>query len=392
MKSMKVYGFAIDIAMVALTVYVLAQYPIVGDIKQRGLGAVVADLPTPIPPTNATGVLVALNEQFEVTSPATALRAQEWYNFVLGDDGGTRAAGNPSAAYFHEMGAWLNALVLPEVIVGGLPHALSTWMRNMAAGMALYLVAGCAWAWYIYRYKADVYFPNRDDIPAAEELKLQISVSMSAMVFYSLAPTIGEWLMEHNCTFVYAWPAEVGGVLPYLALCAAYLLYVEWGIYWCHRSLHEPHLYKLLHRPHHIYSNRNQLSPFAGLAFHPIDGLIQASPYTFGMFILPVHFWTHLAMLFFTALWTTNIHDTLTGDTEPVMGSAYHTIHHTAYVNNYGQIFVLFDWLHDTLQPPKHRKIEWGWEARTPGAVGKAHEYQQAIASVASEVDAKKKA
>lgn len=118
----------------------------------------------------------------------------------------------------------------------------------------------------------------------------------------------------------------------------------------------------------------------------------QASPYTFGMFILPVHFWTHLAMLFFTALWTTNIHDTLTGDTEPVMGSAYHTIHHTAYVNNYGQIFVLFDWLHDTLQPPKHRKIEWGWEARTPGAVGKAHEYQQAIASVASEVDAKKKA
>lgn len=47
------------------------------------------------------------------------------------------------------------------------------------------------------------------------------------------------------------------------------------------------------------------------------------------------------------------------------MGSAYHTIHHTTYVNNYGQIFVLFDWLHDTLAPPAHRRAQWGWTTPT---------------------------
>lgn len=97
----------------------------------------------------------------------------------------------------------------------------------------------------------------------------------------------------------------------------------------------------------HLY-NAN-LSPFAGLAFDPVDGLMQASPYIMGLFLLPVHFWTHEVLLFFTAIWTTNIHDTLTGDTEPVMGSAYHNIHHSEYVNNYGQILILWDWAHETL-------------------------------------------
>lgn len=41
-----------------------------------------------------------------------------------------------------------------------------------------------------------------------------------------------------------------------------------------HRYLHDNRfLYKLLHKPHHIYNNN--LTPFAGLAFHPIDGMLQ---------------------------------------------------------------------------------------------------------------------
>ena len=43
------------------------------------------------------------------------------------------------------------------------------------------------------------------------------------------------------------------------------------------------------------------------------------------------------------------------------MGSAYHTIHHTTYINNYGQIFLFFDWIHETMAPPPHRIKEWGW-------------------------------
>jgi Delta7-sterol 5-desaturase len=53
----------------------------------------------------------------------------------------------------------------------------------------------------------------------------------------------------------------------------------EWAIYWIHRYLHDNQtLYVWLHKTHHIYNNRGSLSPFAGLAFDPVDGLMQVRP------------------------------------------------------------------------------------------------------------------
>ena len=187
----------------------------------------------------------------------------------------------------------------------------------------------------------------------------QMGVSARAMVLYTLAPTVGEWAIERGWTLAYHDPAAAASwlgapagaaVAAAVGLTAFYFLVVEWGIYWIHRYLHENRtLYRLLHRTHHIYNNEGTLSPFAGLAFNPIDGLCQAAPYGLLLPILPVHFWSYEALLFFTAIWTTNIHDTLFVESDPVMGARYHTIHHTTYRDNYGQVFILFDWLHDTL-------------------------------------------
>ena len=51
---------------------------------------------------------------------------------------------------------------------------------------------------------------------------------------------------------------------------------VEFFVYWQHRLLHEIKWgYKHLHYIHHKYNKEHSLSPFAGLAFHPIDGILQ---------------------------------------------------------------------------------------------------------------------
>lgn len=71
------------------------------------------------------------------------------------------------------------------------------------------------------------------------------------------------------------------------------------------------------------------------------------------MLFVPVHFLTHELLLFFTGVWTTNIHDCLHGNVPPIMGAGYHTIHHTTYKHNYGQFFTLMDALHGTLVPPE---------------------------------------
>ena len=134
------------------------------------------------------------------------------------------------------------------------------------------------------------------------------------------------------------------------------------------------------------------------LLWHPPA---QALPYSWTLFYVPMHFLTHEMLLFFTSIWTTNIHDNIhakvgagaagarwcwrgwsracgagllfayschrlgggaalggagrgrcadarpalppDAQIAPVMGAGYHTIHHTLYNYNYGHYFTFVD-------------------------------------------------
>lgn len=117
--------------------------------------------------------------------------------------------------------------------------------------------------------------------------------------------------------------------------------------------MHEVNLgYKFLHATHHVYNKSHTLSPFAGLAFNPFDGVFQLSPYVWTLFLVPMHFLTHEVLLFATAIWTNNIHDCVYGGGEPFMGAGYHVIHHTGYKYNYGHYLTVCDWMFGTLKRP----------------------------------------
>ena len=70
---------------------------------------------------------------------------------------------------------------------------------------------------------------------------------------------------------------------------------------------------RYLHNIHHKYNKEHTLSPFAGLAFHPLDGCLQAAPYVAALFVVPAHALTFALLLFATGVWTTNIHDCIDG-------------------------------------------------------------------------------
>lgn len=95
------------------------------------------------------------------------------------------------------------------------------------------------------------------------------------------------------------------------------------------------------------------LSNFSlGLAFHPLDGILQAVPHVMALFLVPTHFTTHIALIFLEAIWTANIHDCIHANIWPVMGAGYHTIHHTTYRHNYGHYTIWMDWMFGTLRDP----------------------------------------
>lgn len=130
----------------------------------------------------------------------------------------------------------------------------------------------------------------------------------------------------------------------------AFILFTDCGIYYIHRFLHWPSVYKKLHKPHHKWI---VCTPFASHAFHPVDGWFQSLPYHFFPFFFPLHKVSYLLLFTFVNFWTVMIHDGLYFSNDPVVnGTACHTVHHLYFNYNYGQFTTLWDRLGGSYRRP----------------------------------------
>ena len=137
------------------------------------------------------------------------------------------------------------------------------------------------------------------------------------------------------------------GIGYFITSILSFLLFTDCCIYFIHRILHWPNVYKHLHKSHHQWIIP---TPFASHAFHPIDGFLQSSPYHLFVILFPLHKILYLILFTFVNLWTVLIHD---GNDmikssvwqKIINGSAHHTDHHLFFNYNYGQFFTLWDWL-----------------------------------------------
>ncbi|KAE8150852.1 hypothetical protein BDV25DRAFT_139448 [Aspergillus avenaceus] len=132
---------------------------------------------------------------------------------------------------------------------------------------------------------------------------------------------------------------------------ALFVCFTDCGIYWIHRGLHYPPVYRWLHKPHHKWIVP---SPFASYAFHPIDGWSQSLPYHIFPFLFPLQKSAYLGLFMFVTLWTVLIHDAeYLSQSVIVNGAACHTMHHLYFNYNYGQFMTFWDRLNGTYRTPK---------------------------------------
>ncbi|RIA05151.1 hypothetical protein BRARA_K00563 [Brassica rapa] len=265
------------------------------------------------------------------------------------------ASNHEFLAQFVDETTFYNRMVLSHLLPANLweplPHFLQTWLRNYLAGNLLYFISGFLWCFYIYYLKLNVYVPQ-DSVPTRKAMILQIYVAMKAMPWSALVPTVSEYMIERGWTKCYSTLDQFNWFLC-LVYIAFYLVLVEFMIYWVHKMTHDnKFLYKHLHATHHMYNKQNTLSPFAGLAFHPLDGILQAVPHVIALFIVPIHLITHLSLLVMEGIWTVSNHDCINGNIWPIMGAGHHTIHHTTYKHNYGHYTICMDWLFGSLKVP----------------------------------------
>lgn len=120
-----------------------------------------------------------------------------------------------------------------------------------------------------------------------------------------------------------------------------FILFTDCGIYFIHRWLHWPGVYKRLHKPHHKWI---VCTPFASHAFHPVDGWAQSLPYHLYPLVFPLHKVSYLFLFTFVNFWTVMIHDGNYMSNDPIVnGTACHTVHHLYFNYNYGQFTTLWD-------------------------------------------------
>lgn len=129
-----------------------------------------------------------------------------------------------------------------------------------------------------------------------------------------------------------------------------FVLFTDFCIYWIHRGLHHPRIYKHIHKPHHKWI---MPTPYASHAFHPLDGYAQGLPYHIYPFLFPLNKIAYVFLFAFINIWTVMIHDGEYVANSPIInGAACHTLHHLYFNYNYGQFSTLWDRLGGSYRKP----------------------------------------
>ena len=242
-----------------------------------------------------------------------------------------------------EPSRWAYASALPRDNL--YRQAFSLFLIVWLFGLVVYFI--CSTLSYVFvfdktTFKHPKYLKNQIRM----EMK-QTMVAMPVMSLLTIPAFVGE---VRGYAKLYDLPSEAPFYLYNYLQFPLFILFTDFCIYWIHRGLHHPRLYKTLHKPHHKWI---MPTPFASHAFHPLDGFAQSVPYHVFPFILPLQKLASVGLFAFINIWTILIHDgEYVADSPILNGAACHTMHHLYFNYNYGQFTTLWDRLGGSYRKP----------------------------------------
>jgi len=223
------------------------------------------------------------------------------------------------------------------------------WVILMVgSGLTYFLFAGASY-FIIFKVLPDRLLQEDDRKVKPGQIAREIRVSLTSMplmaVFTALV-FLAEWA---GWSRVYSNIDDYGWAYFFCSI-PLFLMFTDMGVYFIHYTLHTKHLYKWFHSQHHSFLAP---TPWAAIAFDPVDGFAQSSPYHLFVFLFPFHSWLYLCMFIFVQIWTISIHDRVSWAPLDgfLNGSAHHFGHHMYFKNNYGQYFTIWDRVMGTHKP-----------------------------------------
>lgn len=182
------------------------------------------------------------------------------------------------------------------------------------------------------------------------QVRMEIKQAMTSMPGMSVLTMIAFVAEVRGYAKLYDLPSDAPFALYNYLQFPLFLIFTDCLIYFIHRGLHHPRIYKHLHKAHHKWI---MPTPFASHAFHPLDGFAQSVPYHIFPFVFPLQKLAYVGLFVFINIWTILIHDgEFVYDSPIINGAACHAGHHLYFNFNFGQYTTLWDRLGGSYRKP----------------------------------------
>ncbi len=193
-------------------------------------------------------------------------------------------------------------------------------------------------------------FPSRKDYIREISYSLITAVIFASIGFIVFATPLSAYTQAY-------WNLEEYGTAYFLASIFMMIVVHDTYFYWTHRWMHGKSVFRIVHRVHHLSTNP---SPWAAMAFHPLEAIIEAGVIVLIAFLFPVH---PLAIgIFLLFMMVYNVYGHLgyelypKGFSKSLIGkwintSVNHNVHHQSVHGNYGLYFLWWDRWMGTLHP-----------------------------------------
>ncbi|PFH53177.1 hypothetical protein AMATHDRAFT_55635 [Amanita thiersii Skay4041] len=242
-----------------------------------------------------------------------------------------------------------------------LSQSVSAWPRDYIPRQLLSLIVitliGIHILYFLFAWISYHFIFNHEMMKHPRFLKNQVKLEIQCSIrsFPGMTMLTLPWFQAEVMGYSKLYDGlDTYGYLYLFASIPLFLVFTDYCIYWVHRWLHIPFLYKIFHKPHHKWIIP---TPFASHAFHPVDGYLQSVPYHLFIFLFPLHRLVYLALFVFVNFWSILIHDSdmITGHPleKVINGPAHHTLHHLYFTVNYGQYFTWADRLGNSYRQPE---------------------------------------
>ena len=195
----------------------------------------------------------------------------------------------------------------------------------------------------------------QDNFPKNRDYQREIGYSLITIFIFVgvgliiFASSLRNYNLRYDKIADYGWGYWCLSVLLMIVLHDTYF-------YWTHRLMHHPKLFKYFHLLHHKSTNP---SPWAAYAFHPLEGIVEASVIFPITFLIPFHKTAIMVFLFFMMAY--NVYGDLGYEIFPkafnkhpigrwLNTSVNHNQHHKYFNGNYGLYFLFWDKLMGTIR------------------------------------------